>query len=523
MFNDRRHFDRHFREKVLTKLLLNAPRSIVYEILSRMDMDVEINEMHDEEYALLTGLIVSLNADVRCCRSVRFKMKSDWIASRHRGVVNNQELSPEQICDHIEVDMEDNYEELLKIAVNKYLNQNMKFEAAKMLARPAAAHTKVLQSNRNDKQLAYLLSIFQELHPPEDALAPIEEGCLTLPCKRENVLYVDDIGNDLARIERELLGDSAEPIAIGVWWFWRCFDPRLDRWSRASFMAMVYGNTYAIIDFQKLELKKAECECEVKGIVARILSAPHVLKITHNIERYSLGVLQRALVPRTLLIADDAPPYPDMSPVLDLSVVMAACHRTRPDNYQLLNLSPLAFDSFHIELCLAESLSNFEQRPLRLSQLHYALTVAIVPVMILRAFCAYNVLSLQQVITMTLRIGFHGSPEKWDDMLRRKCFGWDGHDNSDGANDCKATYGQNLWEADPEWVQARPKPDPNFDLAHAIGDSVSALVLPADRVAPASAAAATLFDQPFAVRELRALYQAYDAQQSAHSTQGTAR
>ena len=71
-----------------------------------------------------------------------------------------KELSPEQICDHIDDDA--NYEDLLKVCVNRYLKVSRKFEAAKMLARPASQGTRVFETNRNDKQLAYLVSLYQD-------------------------------------------------------------------------------------------------------------------------------------------------------------------------------------------------------------------------------------------------------------------------------------------------------------------------------------------------------------------------
>merc|ERR1719188_810041 len=115
---------------------------------------------------LLRELVQDLREDIRCCKHLFFRMKSDWIASKYGGVVQNEELSPEQVCDHIE--HEDNYEELLRVAVNRRIRNNRKFEAAKMLARPRSAQTRVFETNRNDKQLAYLVNLYQEMTPPED-------------------------------------------------------------------------------------------------------------------------------------------------------------------------------------------------------------------------------------------------------------------------------------------------------------------------------------------------------------------
>merc|ERR1719245_2527509 len=120
-------------------------------------------ERDDEEITLVRELIQRLREDIRCCKHAFFKM----------------EISPEQVCDHIED--EDNYEELLRTAVNKCISTDRKFEAAKMLARKTSRTTRVYETNKNNKQLAYLVSLYSEMEPPEDQFGPVEEACLVLP------------------------------------------------------------------------------------------------------------------------------------------------------------------------------------------------------------------------------------------------------------------------------------------------------------------------------------------------------
>merc|ERR1712194_930810 len=236
LFNDR-HFDRHQRQHLLSSALTGAPRSLVQKVLRIIDGDdVDISERDDEELLLVQNLVGALKEEVRCCRHTFFKMKSDWIASPWKtGVAYHGELSPDQICDHIEE--EENHEDLLKTAINMYLRNDRKFEAAKMLAIP-------------------------------DSFSPVEEMALVLPCASENFLYIDRCGEQLDRLEREALSEN-RPLSVGIWWFWRCYDPRTDFWPRASFMALAYDTPFAIVDFQTLEEKGVGVEHKAKTIVRR--------------------------------------------------------------------------------------------------------------------------------------------------------------------------------------------------------------------------------------------------------------
>lgn len=513
IFNDR-HFDSSSREKLLAAVLQGAPRSVIQEVLRKIDGDdVDVAERNDEEIILVRALLQKLNEDIRCCKHAYFRMKNDWIAGRWGGVVSGEELSPEQICDHIED--EDNHNEHLKAAVNKCLKLNRKFEAARMLARPASKDTSVFESNRNDKQLAYLVSLYNDLEPPDDVFGPVEEGCLALPVATEsgNIMYIDDAGGPLMQLTADLL-DNRQPTVVGVWWCWRCFDHKLDLWPKASFVSLAYNGKLAIVDFMGLERRGAVTESQGKGALCDILTAPHLLKVTHDLDSRSLKVLQRALVP--LVNDGDSPPEdPGISPLLDLTIVAAFVRRTRPGMLSISKLSGLTFDYLRLELCLAEALSNFERRPLRQSQRHYALALAWSPVMVLRVLCAYEVVTLSQVTSMCL--GFADAPERWDEILRKEALSSDPAAEREyeygEQSGLAGAYGENLWD-DSDWVAGLTRPDQSFDISASLRRSLGTMVLPPEHAQSAKAALSVLFDRGTASQHLVALYEAFHVSQA---------
>ena len=78
--------------------------------------DMELGDRDDEEIHWFTDLITSLDQDVREFRHAYFQMRREWLVGRDSrgssGVVTNQELSLEQICDDIE--NHPNHPDLLK-------------------------------------------------------------------------------------------------------------------------------------------------------------------------------------------------------------------------------------------------------------------------------------------------------------------------------------------------------------------------------------------------------------------------
>merc|ERR1740123_2364389 len=118
-------------------------------------------------------------------------------------------------------------------------------------------------------------------------------------------------------------------MAVGLWWFWRCFDPKLDFWPRASLLALVYDDNFVLVDFQGLENGSDREERRSKDVVHRVLQAPHLLKVVHDLDSKALLVLQRAVLPQVDLNGE-APELPILSPVLDLAVAVAYTRKTKP-------------------------------------------------------------------------------------------------------------------------------------------------------------------------------------------------
>eukprot|EP00927_Polykrikos_kofoidii_P033168 TRINITY_DN28072_c0_g1_i2.p1 TRINITY_DN28072_c0_g1~~TRINITY_DN28072_c0_g1_i2.p1 ORF type:complete len:857 (+),score=118.87 TRINITY_DN28072_c0_g1_i2:147-2717(+) len=534
MFNDRENFGRRFREQVLARALRRCPRETLGDVLRRIDEGVDHGERHDEELVLVNNLVVSLNADIRSCPNAFYKMKEEWLCTYSTGVVQNEELSPEQVCDHIEDDLEGNHEELLAVAVRRYLKHERKFCAAKILSRPKSATTKVFDNNRNDRQLVYLMSLYREVEATEDDFSPIEDGAMKLPCRTEDVLYVEAAGPALTRLERETLGEVSSDdgemqtpaLVLGVWWFWRCFNPRLDLWSRASFVVMAYNETFAIVDFQRLELHYEQDDEDyrrVLRVVSRILASPRILKVTHELDRWTLETLQRALVPANEGEEEEESTVV-LSPFLDMSVVLAFLHRTKPIDSQKTHLAYNTWDYFGVELCSNEALGNFERRPLRQTQMHYALSIAFVPLVLLRSACSFGLLSAEQVFAMCLQVGAgnQAPTRRWDEDLRRISFARGPTPDDEGAAEIQGKPGcfGDLWQ-DEEWVKARPKPDPLIDqrlLYQLMAEHASALALPE----LAWDAVRTLFDRPTVELLHSSMHAAYITVQAARVEAGIA-
>ena len=124
----------------------------------------------------------------------------------------------------------------------------------------------------------------QELELVRNRLGPIVEECLALPCVAEDVLYVDNLGKQMDRLEADA-SLSKQPMALGIWWFWHGFDNQMERRGQASFGAVTYGETLASVDLMRPEMESESAERKGKGILHKILIAPHILKVTHDIDR----------------------------------------------------------------------------------------------------------------------------------------------------------------------------------------------------------------------------------------------
>eukprot|EP00408_Alexandrium_pacificum_P046327 CAMPEP_0171248040 /NCGR_PEP_ID=MMETSP0790-20130122/48811_1 /TAXON_ID=2925 /ORGANISM="Alexandrium catenella, Strain OF101" /LENGTH=186 /DNA_ID=CAMNT_0011715479 /DNA_START=56 /DNA_END=612 /DNA_ORIENTATION=+ len=186
-------------------------------------------------------------------------------------------------------------------------------------------------------------------------------------------------------------------------------------------MALAYEGRLAIVDFMKLESSTVATEVRGKELVRRIMEARHILKVVHGLKQDALQALQRAAVPRVDLVRQDAPALPKLTPVLDLAVVMAFTHRSRPLADAASKLVGLSFYYLRVELCNGECLSNFERRPLRETQKHFALSLAWCPLMILKALCAHGI--VERTAAMVTEMGAGPPP---DDLLMRVNFNSDG-------------------------------------------------------------------------------------------------
>jgi hypothetical protein len=284
---------------------------------------------------------------------------------------------------------------------------------------------------------------------------------------------------------------------------------------------MAYGENLMIVDLQRLEQMGESVERKGKELVAKILAAPHILKVTHDTDKTSLSILQRALVPNRDINVDNFQNALSISPLLDLAVVAAFVKQMSSRAPAVTKLLALITDYLRVEMCMGEALSNFERRPLRQSQMHYALTLAWCPLMILRVWTTYGIVEREQLLNMTFQLGCIDAPPDWDEKVRQVdlCspqlaaspearvaldtqvqLPAPSGDNPSGA---KYVYGDNPWKV-PEWVAGIPRPDQNFNLCSAFPQT---LILPEQLRQQASDAINTLHDGT--MDDLDELYETY--------------
>ncbi|CAE7246680.1 unnamed protein product [Symbiodinium natans] len=335
-FNDKM-LSIHERREVLYTVLKDAPQTLIRKVLCSLDEDIDENERkEDYELRMLQDLLIDLDQDIRRCGKAFFRLKRTWISSldTKTGVIENEELTPAQFCDHIEDDPQ--YEILLRDATNRLIKLNRTFEAAKMLARPRAQESKAW-NNIKESQVLYIRSLYEEEKEPEDHFGPMELGSLLLPGGEEAVLRVpsmqhidgqDYVTNDaLATLESELL--NGPPVAVGVWWLWRCFNAHLDQHSRAALLALTYRHPgqrdrLVLVDMIALEQAKSEDEHYHKNVLGRILNAPHILKVVHFLERTALRALQLAFVTEDVRQGPTKPEsYISVTPCVDVALAVS--------------------------------------------------------------------------------------------------------------------------------------------------------------------------------------------------------
>ena len=131
---------------------------------------------------------------------------------------------------------------------------------------------------------SHTLSISTRMGLVRDRLGRMDEECLALPCVAEDVLYIDNLGKKMDRLEADTFL-SKQPMALGIWWFWHGFDNQMEKRGQASFVAVTYGETFASVDLMRTEMESETAERKGKGLLHKILIAPHILKVTNDIDR----------------------------------------------------------------------------------------------------------------------------------------------------------------------------------------------------------------------------------------------
>lgn len=469
-FDDRNsNLTRGQRVKLLVTVLKRAPRTLVKEVLASIDEEhVDTGERDDEEFLFLKELLRDLGEDIRFCANSFFKMKQKWLTSRYEGgVAERKELSPEQICDHIEADP--NKEELLKLVVNRYKHQERKFEIARILARECNRTTNVAASYRNDGQINYLIGLYSRLAPVEPTFGPLDEHKLVLPCDEDDILFIQDTGDKLETLKYETL-TVREPLALGIAWFWRCFDPKLDLWPRASSLALTYRfqgrNRWVIVDLEELEKYQEGVEDHCKSVIREILAADHILKVLYTTDDRSIQVLQRGLRKHgDLETSSERRADMPICPLLPMAMLVAWQRRTRA--HWVSNWMAAVWDFLALEVCAYEALGNFERRPMRSSQIHYQLTLAYCPLVMLRGLLAFGNVEHKVPFFMVMKIGHAALTERWGDVFAIEFKSPHSPDDFSfaGFGDMRGCFARIPWET-PEWKDQDgfPTPDPELNL-----------------------------------------------------------
>jgi len=267
-------------------------------------------------------------------------------------------------------------------------------------------------------------------------------------------LIVADNGPELDVLEKALFANP-EPKAVGIGWWWRCLDYRLDFWPRASIMALSFDNTFALVDFTMLEQHTSDIETRGKDFVRRLLCADHLLKVAWHLSDYNLRILQRAVVPAANLY-DENVVFPVISPFIDLAHVAGCVQKCKA--LQPVSLSHLAWDYLRIELCQAERCSNWDRRPLRDTQYHYALTYPHCPVVILRVMCANQLITPEKAECLFFKagsasLGRDGKPRDWIKDVRKLSLYSDSDNYRYNAQPIQGPYKVNVWDGQDEACQ----------------------------------------------------------------------
>mmetsp|Transcript_54409 Transcript_54409/g.119108 ORF Transcript_54409/g.119108 Transcript_54409/m.119108 type:complete len:904 (-) Transcript_54409:296-3007(-) len=381
---------------LLREGLRSASSDFRQEVLRLIDADIDQLDIgRDDNAILLQGLIDHLREDLRCCDNLFYAIKRNWIRARVT------DMSAEQLCDYIETDP--NHALLLKDVVNRLHTLKHYFQAAKILVRKKSQGTTCFEAHQNDPLLGYLRELYSEADDIPDRLGPIEEGSLILPissCHPNYLRVADKEGAELAlqRLSHDLelnAPPTRSPI-IGIYWQWLCFNAQQDLWPQASSISIAYEvggqNVFVFFDLYFLDTCSGLSDAGQRAVEAckqmlrRILEAHHILKVVHNMNSQSLAILQRAVAPRGCFYREEK--RARLEPFMEVSLLLAFARSTTPVDGGCYELANAVRDYLRLELCTAEAMMNPCRRPLRESQVHYALTMAWCPLLIARVLCS---------------------------------------------------------------------------------------------------------------------------------------
>merc|ERR1712039_121737 len=153
-----------------------------------------------------------------------------------------------------------------------------------------------------------------------------------------------------------------------------------------------------------------------------------------------------------------------------------------------------------------------EQRPLRETQLHYALTLAWAPLMILRTHCAYQVVKQHDVRSMALQVGATHltGPTKWDDILKSLRFCSEGYIEHEDTTEWErlGEYATNSW-VNKEWIDRVPTPDRNFNIGEALERNLANYILAPEVKTHVDQVLSYLFDYTSLSHDMDSMYKAF--------------
>lgn len=252
----------------------------------------------------------------------------------------------------------------------------------------------MLDVNSGDAELARLrelLSMDDDLgansssdREGKGVFGPIEEGgAFRLPLRRHECVGYAETADAAEEAAKRL--ESAEVLAIGIW------KEEAPLWhAPATLLALCSEHQIELIDLPALRRDESGLWPAASNRLRALLSNPHILKLHYqedapHIFAYSLGLG----IATTLKQGE----RDLLGPSLDMHGLMASVLSRAPEDLDC-TWSLIARRYLGLRLCPEESGSNWGRRPLRESQLHHAAAEAWTQLPILRALCAYRLVSM---------------------------------------------------------------------------------------------------------------------------------